>query len=44
MSKPKLRCMKCGKEIKLDFSSAVAICRKCRRNSPKVHIYREGIV
>lgn len=32
MSKEKPKCIKCGKEIKLDFRSSVAICKKCRKN------------
>ncbi|MFX0041699.1 MAG: hypothetical protein ACFE8L_02200 [Candidatus Hodarchaeota archaeon] len=45
MSKVKLRCMKCGKRIKLDFSRAVAICKKCQsKTANKVHIKSEGIL
>lgn len=46
MSKPKLRCIKCGKKIKLDFSNPVAICKKCQKRSAnkEVHIKSEGIL
>lgn len=45
MSKPKLKCMKCGKSIKLDFSRTVAICKKCqKRTTDKVYIKSEGIL
>ena len=45
MGKVKLKCMKCGKSIKLDLSRAVAICKKCRsKAATKVQIKSEGIL
>jgi len=32
MSKQKVQCIVCGKEIKLDLSNVVAMCKKCRKN------------
>ncbi len=30
MAKIKIKCLKCGKLIKLDFNSTVAVCKECR--------------
>ena len=32
MRKVKIKCMKCGKEFKIDFESSLAICKNCRKN------------
>jgi len=32
VSKQKIKCIICGKEIKLDMSTVVNMCKKCRRN------------
>ena len=31
MAKIKINCLKCGKEIKLDFMDTRAVCKKCQR-------------
>lgn len=38
MTKIKLTCMKCGKKIKLDFTSNIAMCKKCQKESSKAVI------
>ncbi|MFX1326777.1 MAG: hypothetical protein ACFE91_01355 [Promethearchaeota archaeon] len=32
MSKIKIKCIKCGNIMKLDFSSSVAVCKKCEKD------------
>ena len=31
MAKIKINCLKCGKEIKINFMDARAVCKKCQR-------------
>ncbi len=31
MAKIKINCLKCGKELKLNFMDARSVCKKCQR-------------
>ena len=33
MAKIKINCLKCGKEIKLNFIDVRAVCKKCRKTN-----------
>ena len=35
----RLNCMRCGKEIKLDFNSIKTVCKKCQKITEKPYIY-----
>jgi len=38
MDKIMIKCIRCGKEIKLDLSDSKALCKKCRKIKPEIDI------
>ncbi|MFX1314360.1 MAG: hypothetical protein ACFE9T_00720 [Promethearchaeota archaeon] len=40
MSRPRIKCIRCGKEFKVDFTDCVALCKKCRMKGTMVRYKR----